>query len=454
MIWSLSSFFFFIFSSLSYYLLKKKRKERFFFFFLMWRRVTSFLSLVDFFNLYKTLLIPFNEPLFILSLSLGVPRILRVFQKIYIKKSSILISSTCFLFIIILIIFSCESLGSFFVFFEISVIPVVAIIFLGGSSKIKTEASLYLFFFTSFSGFFLFFFSLVFSFKNQGDLILVSLKTTQEFYLTSIRFDNYLNTVINFLFFFSLFVKMPVFFLHMWLPKAHVEAPVFGSMVLARVVLKLGGFGFILISNFFSRVELMVILIFFFSLGCVISGVSCYGQKDLKSIIALSRVNHISLFSLGVLRLRRQSIWGGILLILGHGVISSLIFFIRRINYNSTSSRRIFFSKNLGSDYTYLIFWITIILINAGLPPFLNFLGEIRLIKNFFRNIYFFIILALNFLGVGLYRVLILRHLSEGKENKKRNRLIGKIRDWVVFIICYLHLSSFLYLHNLWFIYG
>merc|ERR1712062_582815 len=178
----------------------------------MLRRVTSFLSLVDFFNLYKTLLIPFNEPLFILSLSLGVPRILRVFQKIYIKKSSTLISSTCFLFIIILIIFSCESLGSFFVFFEISVIPVVAIIFLGGSSKIKTEASLYLFFFTSFSGFFL---SLVFSFKNQGDLILVSLKTTQEFYLTSIRVDSYLNTVINFLFFFSLFVKMPVFFLHM-----------------------------------------------------------------------------------------------------------------------------------------------------------------------------------------------------------------------------------------------
>jgi len=240
----------------------------------------------------------------------------------------------------------------------------------------------------------------------------------------------------------------------MWLPKAHVEAPVFGSIVLARVVLKLGGFGFILISNFFSRVELMITLIFFFSIGCVMSGISCYGQKDLKSIIALSRVNHISLFSLGILRLRRQSIWGGILLILGHGVISSLIFFIRRINYNSTSSRRIFFSKKLGSDYTYLIFWILIILINAGLPPFLNFLGEIRLIKNFFRNIYFFFILALNFLAVGLYRVLMLRHLSEGKENKKRNRLIGKIRDWVVFLVCYLHLSSFLYLHNLWFIYG
>merc|ERR1712062_163498 len=182
----------------------------------MLRRVTSFLSLVDFFNLYKTLLIPFNEPLFILSLSLGVPRILRVFQKIYIKKSSILVSSTCLLFIIILIIFSCESLGSFFVFFEISVIPVVAIIFLGGSSKIKTEASLYLFFFTSFSGFFLFFFFLIFSFKNQGDLILVSLKNIQEFCLKNIiETNNYLNAVINFLFFSSLFVKMPVFFLHM-----------------------------------------------------------------------------------------------------------------------------------------------------------------------------------------------------------------------------------------------
>merc|ERR1712117_18686 len=120
---------------------------------------------------------------------------------------------------------------------------------------------------------------------------------------------------------------------------------------------------------------------------------------------------------------------GGILLILGHGVISSLMFFMRSINYNSTSSRRIFFSKNLGRDYTYLIFWIFIILINAGLPPFLNFLGEIRLIKNFFRNIYFIFFLGINFLTVGLYRVLILRHLSESKEHKNTNSPIVKIRD-------------------------
>merc|ERR1712027_290782 len=102
---------------------------------------------------------------------------------------------------------------------------------------------------------------------------------------------------------------------------------------------------------------------------------------------------------------------------------------IRRINYNSTSSRRIFFSKNLGRDYTYLIFWIAIILINAGLPPFLNFLGEIRLMKYFFRNIYFFLLLGVNFLAVGLYRVLILRHLSQGKETKSNNNSVGKPRD-------------------------
>ena len=284
---------------------------------------------------------------------------------------------------------------------------------------------------------------------------MLSLKITQEFFFTKIRnSSNYLNSLINFIFFSSLFVKIPIFFLHIWLPKAHVEAPVFGSIVLARVVLKLGGFGFFLISNFFSRVELMVMLILLSSFGVVFSGISCYGQKDLKSIIALSRVNHMSFFSFGVLRLRRQTIWGGILLMLGHGVISSKIFFIRRINYNSTSSRRIFFSKNLGRDYSYLIFWVFTILINAGLPPFLNFLGEIRLMKNFFRNIYFFLLLGLNFLTVGLYRVLMLRHLCEGKEYKTSNRSIGKIRDWVILIIIYLHFSSFIFLHNIWFIYG
>jgi len=443
-----SSFFSFFF----YF--KNNKKERFLLLLLFWRSIGFFLSLIDFLNLYKTLSIPFNEPLFVLSIFLRIPRILSIFQKIYIKKSSTLISITSSLFIIIFIIFSCERLRTFFIFFEISVIPVVAIIFLGGRSKIKIEASLYLFFFTRFSGFFLFFFSFVFSFINQGNLVLVALKITQEFSLNSVEINTYLNIVINFFFFSSLFVKIPVFFLHIWLPKAHVEAPVFGSIVLARVVLKLGGFGFILISNFFSRSELIIILIFFFSFGCFISGVSCYGQKDLKSIIALSRVNHMSLFSLGILRLSRQSIWGGILLILGHGVISSIIFFIRRINYNSTSSRRIFFSKNLGRDYLYLVFWISIILINAGLPPFLNFLGEIGLIKNFFRNIYFFFLLGFNFLLVGMYRVLILRHLSEGKEVKKNITTIGKIRDWVVFIVLYLHVSSFLSLHNLLFIFG
>lgn len=245
-----------------------------------------------------------------------------------------------------------------------------------------------------------------------------------------------------------------MFFLHIWLPKAHVEAPVFGSIVLARVVLKLGGFGFLLISNFFSRIELIVMLIFLLLLGSVLSGMSCYGQKDLKSIIALSRVNHMSLFSFGVLRLRRQSIWGGVLLILGHGLISSIIFFMRGLNYISTSSRRVFFSKNLGRDYSYLILWVIIILINAGLPPFLNFLGEIRLIKTFFRNIYFLILLGFNFLAVGLYRVLMLSHLSMRKEYKNNNRSIGKIRDWLILIVGYLHLCPFIYLHNLWFIYG
>lgn len=164
MIWSLSSLIFFSFSSFFYFLIINKKKENKFFFLLLWRAIVSLLSLVDLVNSYKNLLIPLNEPLFIISLSLVIPTILRIFQKIYLKKFSILTLSSSLLFILILIIFSCENLAIFFVVFEVSIIPVVAIIFLGGRSKLKTEASLYLFFFTSFSGFFLFFFLLYFFF--------------------------------------------------------------------------------------------------------------------------------------------------------------------------------------------------------------------------------------------------------------------------------------------------
>lgn len=152
------------------------------------------------------------------------------------------------------------------------------------------------------------------------------------------------------LFLLTFFVKMPCFLLHMWLPKAHVEAPVFGSIVLARVMLKMGGYGFLifrpLLSYKFIYFFPYVFLFFSFYAAFI-----CFRQKDLKVLIAYSRVNHMALVLMGIFSGLRHALLGAILLIIGHGVVSSIIFYIRRTTYSQTSSRSLIVVNSPNRDY-------------------------------------------------------------------------------------------------------
>jgi NADH:ubiquinone oxidoreductase subunit 4 (subunit M) len=171
-------------------------------------------------------------------------------------------------------------------------------------------------------------------------------------------------------------VKLPSYFFHLWLPKAHVEAPTTGRIILAAVLLKLGSFGLFRLSFNFP------ILVFTLRvIGLVIPPIIALFQRDTKRLVAYSSIGHIALLVLSLWNLTLNSLYRGWLIQIRHGFVSGLLFFIVGSRAHKAGSRLIYYF-----NYNSFILFFTVCIFNAGGPIRLPFLGEVLFFSSILKE--------------------------------------------------------------------
>lgn len=316
-------------------------------------------------------------------------------EKLFIIRdySEIFIILLIFLMIFLYLTFSSINIFIFYIFFEASLIPILILIMGWGYQPERIQAGVYIFFYTIIASLPIILF--IFKFYEKNNSLDISF-----FLIDFSRIIIYLIIIIVFL------VKLPMFIFHLWLPKAHVEASVAGSIILAGVILKLGSYGLIRFLQLFLSlgVKFNLYLINLSLIGGVIVSLTCLRQRDLKSLIAYSSVVHIGLLLGGLMTLNCWGIAGSIVLILAHGLCSSGLFVLVNLNYERFSRRRIYINKGILNIIPFIsLWWFLLVVSNIAAPPSLNLLGEILLINSLINYSYlviFFLILLSFFSSV------------------------------------------------------
>jgi len=320
--------------------------------------------------------------------------------------------------LILFFIFTTVNLLLFYIFFEFILIPFFLLIGLVGYNKRKIHASFLLFFYTFFGSLFMLL-GIVFFFVQKGsfssfDLINHSIPLEHQYYLW-------------WCFFISFAIKIPVFPFHLWLPEAHVEAPTEGSVILAGILLKLGTYGlcrflffiFPQCSYYYSNIVLLLC-----SIGVVYTSLMAIRQIDIKKIIAYSSVAHMNFCTIGLFSFNTYSLQGCIFMMLGHGFVSSALFFLIGIIYNRYHTKLIYHYSGL--CYTmpfYYFFFFIFMFSNISFPMTVNFVSEMLILIGVYINNYlvcFFLMMISLFLGA-IYNLYMFNHIFFGIPNKRTN---------------------------------
>nr|WKK49877.1 NADH dehydrogenase subunit 4 [Subulatus sp.] len=277
-----------------------------------------------------------------------------------------LLVNICLIFFLFLI-FCSLNIFIMYLFFEFSLVPLMILILGWGYQPERMISGIYLFLYTLFASL---------------PLLLIIMNFYSSF--NSLFFDKilYYNNYF-FSFFFTIFaflVKLPLFMLHFWLPSAHVQAPISGSMILAGLLLKVGGYGMMRFS-FLNEFGFMFYGYILFSLslvGTLMVSFICLIQGDLKCMIAYSSIAHMGLSLMSLITLTKFGIVGFYIMMIGHGLCSSGLFCLSNIMYERIMSRSFFLNKGLISFMPNLCLMMFMMCsFNMSCPPSINFLSEV-----------------------------------------------------------------------------
>nr|YP_002290762.1 NADH dehydrogenase subunit 4 [Elassoma zonatum]BAG74847.1 NADH dehydrogenase subunit 4 [Elassoma zonatum] len=331
----------------------------------------------------------------------------------------------------LILAFSATELIMFYVMFEATLIPTLILITRWGNQTERLNAGTYFLFYTLVGSLPLLVALLILQ-NSAGSLSLLTLQYNNPIHLMSYADKFWWAACL-----LAFLVKMPLYGVHLWLPKAHVEAPIAGSMILAAVLLKLGGYGMIRMLTVLEPLtkELSYPFIILALWGVIMTGSICLRQTDLKSLIAYSSVSHMGLVVAGILTQTSWGITGAMILMIAHGLTSSALFCLANTNYERTHSRTMILARGLQVALPLMTaWWFFSSLANLALPPLPNLMGELMIITSLFNWSWWTIVLTgsgtLITAGYSLYMFLMTqrgplpRHISALEPSHSREHLL------------------------------
>ena len=365
---------------------------------------------VDGISLFMILLSTFLTPFCILASWENIKKRIKEYMIAFLFLETVMIGMFCSIDILL-----------FYVFFEAVLIPMFLIIGIWGGER-RIYAS-FKFFLYTLLGSVLMLIAIIFIYQKTNSM---NINFLQGNYFFSKKVQIYLWLA----FFASFAVKIPMWPFHTWLPDAHVEAPTAGSVILAGVLLKMGGYGFIRFSLGIlpeASAFFMPLIIILSSIAIIYTSLVALAQEDIKKLIAYSSVAHMGIVTIGIFIVNQQGLEGAMIQMISHGIVSAALFLCVGVIYDRMHTRNINFYGGLVNKMPkYSIVFMLFVLASIGLPGTSGFIGEFLVILGAFqKNSFIALFAALGIILGAIYMLYLYKKIIFGTlENEKLKEIL------------------------------
>ena len=365
---------------------------------------------VDGISLFMILLSTFLTPFCILASWENIKTRIKEYMIAFLFLETVMIGMFCSIDILL-----------FYVFFEAVLIPMFLIIGIWGGER-RIYAS-FKFFLYTLLGSVLMLIAIIFIYQKTNSM---NINFLQGNYFFSKKVQIYLWLA----FFASFAVKIPMWPFHPWLPDAHVEAPTAGSVILAGILLKMGGYGFIRFSLGIlpeASAFFMPLVIILSSIAIVYTSLVALAQEDIKKLIAYSSVAHMGIVTIGIFIVNQQGLEGAMIQMISHGIVSAALFLCVGVIYDRMHTRNINFYGGLVNKMPkYSIVFMLFVLASIGLPGTSGFIGEFLVILGAFqKNSFIALFAALGIILGAIYMLYLYKKIIFGTlENEKLKEIL------------------------------